>query len=255
MRNDNRPENLRWCTTLENNRNKDKINPKGSSRKVDQYTLEGVYMKIWASITEAYTELDVKNASGITWCCRDWNETVASSRWKWHDSLDDLTGEQWVIVEVDKNYGKPKPKKIKVSSCGRIKTHNGRITYGVRQGGYLMFAQTTGPQAGCVGFFGKCKTKEFVNHKDSNKTNNNLSNLEWATPKENSEHAALMGLMPKTNVNKRKAVRQLKDGVVIAEYPSMTEAAEKTGLSISAISGVIRGRTEKLTIWLGVDPI
>lgn len=39
-----------------------------------------------------------------------------------------------------------------------------------------------------MAFLPNPKNKEFVNHKDRNRRNNTLPNLEWCTPQENSNH-------------------------------------------------------------------
>lgn len=46
----------------------------------------------------------------------------------------------------------------------------------------------------CEAFLDNKEGKPIVNHKDFNKRNNNLRNLEWCTPSENSIHAEANGL-------------------------------------------------------------
>ncbi len=43
-----------------------------------------------------------------------------------------------------------------------------------------------------------------INHKDGNKINNHYTNLEWVTPKQNSDHAWKMGLIGKNHTRGEK---------------------------------------------------
>lgn len=61
--------------------------------------------------------------------------------------------------------------------------------------------------------------KPTVNHKDGNKLNNKINNLEWASYSENLEHAVISGLNLQA-----KAVIDPATGI---RYPSITQAAKQ----------------------------
>lgn len=93
-----------------------------------------------------------------------------------------------------------------------------------------------------------------VNHLNGIHDSNEESNLVWATPSEQMEHAFLTGLLGSTN---SKRVRQSSlDGVEISVFPSISAAGKHTGIDMTTISKVCRGLKSRTDyIFEFVDPV
>lgn len=80
-----------------------------------------------------------------------------------------------------------------------------------------------------------------VNHKDENKTNNSVENLEWCTVAYNNSYGDRLKHLARS---RGKKVAQIKDGEVIATYYSCVEAAKQINGHNSRISECARGLNE-----------
>jgi hypothetical protein len=91
-----------------------------------------------------------------------------------------------------------------------------------------------------IAFIPNVDNKPYVNHIDCNRSNNNVENLEWVTPAENSQKAAKEGRW--SNSSRLRAVTQYSlAGEKIRTFESATEAARQLNLHQGKITECCKG--------------
>jgi hypothetical protein len=241
-------DNLEWSTHPDNMTHAFNITGSKTRGRRVRKVVEGKEDVIFPTIKEAYTDAGVSNR--IFRQHIDTDQIYRGAKWFYVDEYDtDVSGEYKVLDNFPMyriyNNGKIWSQHFKRMLIQQ-KTTEGYMTIGLGDKRGINNTYRV-HRLVAMAFLGASDVKaddeterDQVNHIDSNRSNNNVDNLEWVTPKENMKHAVEFGRLKKYC----KKVVQMKDDEIIREFSSITKAAESVGVTKASLSYACNNETK-----------
>ncbi len=221
-RRNNSVENLEWVTISGNVLHSyTSGNRKSNSRAVNQIDkTSGKVLRSFESVTKASKEVGGDGAS-ISKCAKGKRKTSAGFVWRF--VVEKENPPEDVPFRIFNGYNVYANGKISKNTIMKTTIISGYESVNLSMNGkvkhyfvHRLVAECFIPQID--------PKKDKVNHKDGNKFNNDVSNLEWVTHQENMRHAVdILGM-------NKKAISQYDlNGTFIRTYESMKEAGKAVG--------------------------
>jgi len=229
---DNRVCNLKWVNKIK----QPKRENCGPRIKIRQLTLKGKLFKLWGCISD--TKSEGFNPDRVSECTRGKRESYKGYLWERDEKI--IKGEEWRDAKVD-------GKKLTVSNMGRVRLNNGQLSNSKpNPDGYIPVAGQLAHRIIANAFIPNPENKPEVNHINRIRSDNRISNLEWATDSEQSIH--VRALEKFTNHIDREVVLLDKKGKIINSWKN----GKTCGLEYGVGRNTIASHCKKQDIWRGL---
>ena len=248
----NTMKNLEYATPSQNSQHSFSVLRNLRGKAVEARLLHTEDWRAYKSISEATALLGVSRAS-IRRCCKGEISSWQGYEFCWQHDVD-MPGEVWVQARCPRTL-LPLPL-VRVSSLGRFQGPSGQKSYGsLASAGYRRVRYKDSEillHRMLVCSFGEhppVGTKWQVNHKDGNRQNNHLNNLEIVTPSENVLHAWAMR-KDRAAHGARQPVKGRPSGAELwSTFSSVTEAATYARVSTSEVCRCCKRRQRSAGGW------
>ena len=229
----NKLENLEWATYSEQKFHSINTINNANNRKIWKLNIDNQKIQMFNSLKEAGLSVNINDAfKNISSCANGKIKSAYGYKWEYNNE-NNIENEIWksVIINGRKNQN------YFISNYGRLKNRNRILKQSCDNSGYFNVSNNLIHILVANTFIDNQYKKNIVNHKDGNKKNNNITNLEWVTESENVIHAINNGLM--------KSIKKIchidNNNNIINIYNSCKEASRKLNINASSVNKCCKG--------------